>query len=173
MRIIDRTARKSYTVRPRAFDGRLIHELDDPATRLGPIKLELYLDEPSTKRRPALYRNGTRVAELGALGEFQETAWTSGYVDGIVDAPFVSLTPGTRTGVIRDAAYDEFQRALGPVTERLDLLIAELQRAEEERASQQTLRSIQRAFREALLALPAEEYDWVRRAPPGARRRSR
>ncbi|MCY3817372.1 MAG: ATP-binding protein [Gammaproteobacteria bacterium] len=160
VRIIDRTARKSYTVKPRAFDGRLIHELDDPATRLGPIKLELYLDEPSPTRRPALYRNGTRVAELGALGEFQETAWTSGYVDGIVDAPFVSLTPGTRTGVIRDAAYDEFRRALGPVTERLDLLIVELQRAEEERASQQTLRSIQRAFREALLALPAEEYDW-------------
>ena len=169
VRIIDRTARKSYTVRPRAFDGRLIHELDDPATRLGPIKLELYLDEPSPARRPALYRNGTRVAELGALGEFQETAWTSGYVDGIVDAPFVSLTPGTRTGVIRDAAYDEFQLALGPVTERLDSLIAELQRAEEERANQQTLRSIQRAFREALLALPAEEYDWfeVRRPPRG------
>ena len=164
--IIDRTARKSYTVKPRAFDGRLIYELDDPTTRLGPIKLELYLDEPSPTRRPALYRNGTRVAELGALGEFQETAWTSGYVDGIVDAPFVSLTPGTRTGVIRDAAYDEFRRALGPVTERLDSLIADLQRAEEERASQQTLRSIQRAFREALLALPAEEYDWFEVRPP-------
>ena len=166
VRIIDRTARKSYTVRPRAFDGRLIHELDSPATRLGPIRLELYLDEPSPARNPALYRNGTRVVELGALGEFQGTAWTSGYVDGIVDAPFVSLTPGTRTGVIRDAAYDEFQRALGPVTERLDLLIAELQRAEEERASQRTLRSIQRAFREALLALPAEEYDWFEVRPP-------
>ena len=166
VRIIDRTARKSYTVTPRAFDGRLIHELDNPATRLGPIRLELYLDEPSPTRSPALYRSGTRVVELGALGEFQETAWTSGYVDGIVDAPFVSLTPGTRTGVIRDAAYDEFRRALGPVTEQLDVLIAELQRAEDERASQQTLRSIQRAFREALLALPAEEYDWFDVRPP-------
>src|SRR5207245_10616675 len=34
------------------------------------------------------------------------------------------------------------------------------ERAEEEQASQQSLRAIQRAFREALLALPPEEYDW-------------
>src|SRR5207244_4620910 len=33
-------------------------------------------------------------------------------------------------------------------------------RAEEGQASQQSLRAIQRAFREALLALPPEEYDW-------------
>src|SRR5215813_4268836 len=44
-------------------------------------------------------------------------------------------------------------------------------RAEEEQASRELLRTIQRAFREALLALPAEEYDWfdiqVRAARPG------
>ncbi|HXR78784.1 MAG TPA: hypothetical protein VN737_22610, partial [Bryobacteraceae bacterium] len=39
-------------------------------------------------------------------------------------------------------------------------LIEAQQRAEEEQASQQSLRAIQRAFREALLALPPEEYDW-------------
>ncbi len=160
IRIIDRTARKSYLVAPRAFDGRILHELEAPATRLGDIKLELYLDEPSAERNVSLYRNGTRVVELGALDGFQQSPWTSGYLDGVVDAPFLNLTPGTRTGVIRDAAYDEFLRALGPVTERLGELIDELQRAEEERASEKTLRSIKRAFREALLALPAEEYDW-------------
>lgn len=168
IRIVDRTARKSYSVEPRAFDGRLIHELDGPVTQRGRIKLELYLDEPSPARSVALYRQGTRVLELRALEEFQESVWTSGYLDGIVDAPFLNLTPGTRTGVIRDEAYDEFWRALGPVTGKLDLLIAELQRAEEEKASRRTLRSIQRAFREALLALPAEEYNWfeVRSSSP-------
>jgi hypothetical protein len=39
-------------------------------------------------------------------------------------------------------------------------LIEAQQRAEEEQATQQSLRAIQRAFREALLALPPEEYDW-------------
>ena len=42
----------------------------------------------------------------------------------------------------------------------LNRLIEAQQRAEEEQASQQSLRAIQRAFREALLALPPEEYDW-------------
>ena len=160
IRIIDRTARKSFTVTPRAFDGRVLHELDQPVTRLGSIRLELYLDEPSPERNVSLYRNGTRVLELGSLDGFQVPAWTSGYVDGIVDGPFLNLTPGTRTGVIRDSAFDEFRRALGPVTEQIDKLIADLQQAEEERASLRTLQSIRRAFREAFLALPAEEYDW-------------
>src|SRR5262249_32652657 len=42
----------------------------------------------------------------------------------------------------------------------LNGLIEAQQRAEEEQASQQSLRAIQRAFREALLTLPPEEYDW-------------
>ena len=166
IRIVDRTARKSYTVTPRAFDGRLIHELDQPTTPMGAIRLELYLDEPSSQRSVALYRKGTRVAELAELDGFLEPAWSSGYVEGIVDAPFLNLTPGTRTGVIRDEAYDRFRRALVPVTEKLDELIAELKRAEDERASERTLQSIRRAFKGAMLALPAEEYDWfdIRRA---------
>ena len=166
IRIVDRTARKSYTVTPREFDGRLIHELEPPVTPMGAIRLELYLDEPSPQRSVALYRKGTRVADLAELEGFQESAWTSGYVEGIVDAPFLNLTPGTRTGVIRDDAYDEFRRALVSVTEKLDELIAELKRVEDERASERTLRSIRRAFRGAMLALPAEEYDWfdIRRA---------
>ena len=42
----------------------------------------------------------------------------------------------------------------------INALIEAQKRAEEEQASQQSLRAIQRAFREALLALPPEEYDW-------------
>ena len=51
-------------------------------------------------------------------------------------------------------------------------LIEEQQRAEEEQASQQSLKAIQKAFHEAMLALPREEYDWFDvHAPrtPGAR----
>ena len=158
--INDRTARKSYTVSPREFDGRLIHELDNPETGFGEIKLELYLDDPSSARGVSLYRNGTRVVELTALDGFQEGPWSSGYVDGVVDAPFVNLTPGTRTGVIRDEAFAALREGLEAVAQQLDDLIADLRRAEEERASERTLKSIRRAFREALLALPAEEYDW-------------
>ena len=171
VRISDRTARKSYTVTPREFDGRLIHELGNPVTSFGEIKLELYLDDPSSDRGVSLYRNGTRVDELTAFDGFQEGPWSSGYIDGVVDAPFVNLTPGTRTGVIHDDAFAALRDGIESVREPLDALIGDLRRAEEERASERTLKSIRRAFREALLALPAEEYDWfeVHRDVPGRR----
>ena len=172
VRISDRTARKSYTVSPREFDGRLVHELANPTTDFGEIKLELYLDDPAPERGVSLYRNGTRVAELTALDGFREGPWSSGYIDGVVDAPFVNLTPGTRTGVIHDAAFAALHQGLESVREKLDALIGDLKRAEEQRASERTLKSIRRAFREALLALPAEEYDWfdVHRSGPGRQR---
>ena len=171
VRISDRTARKSYTVAPREFDGRLIHELANPMTSFGEIKLELYLDDPSSERGVGLYRNGTRVGELTAFDGFQEGPWSSGYIDGVVDAPFINLTPGTRTGVIHDAAFAALRDGIDSVREPLEALIGDLRRAEEERASERTLKSIRRAFREALLALPAEEYDWfeVHRFAPGRR----
>ena len=49
---------------------------------------------------------------------------------------------------------------LAPLEARLATIIEDQQRAEEERASRDVLRSVQGALKEALLALPAEEYDW-------------
>jgi hypothetical protein len=49
---------------------------------------------------------------------------------------------------------------LKPLEAHLKGLIEEQQRAEEEQASQQSLKAIQKAFHEAMLALPREEYDW-------------
>src|SRR6185436_5166347 len=81
-------------------------------------------------------------------------------LQGHVYAPFVNLTPGTRSGLIYDTAYATLWEALQPLERKLVEVIEEQRRAEEEQASQEQLRTIQRAFREALLALPAEEYDW-------------
>ena len=52
--------------------------------------------------------------------------------------------------------------------EELAAVLKEQKKAEQEQTSRQTLRSIQRAFREALLALPEEEYDWFRLRKEGA-----
>ncbi len=161
IKVVDRQARKSYEVRPREFGGRLIHELPVPRSTLGEIYLELYLDEPKSQAGVGLYRAGTRVLEnLSELEEFQRPPWTESCLQGIVDVPFVNLTPGTRTGVVRDHAYAAFCSALEPVAEAVNTLVEEQRKAEEERASRQTLRTIQKAFREALLSLPPEEYDW-------------
>jgi hypothetical protein len=78
----------------------------------------------------------------------------------MVNVPFLNLTPGTRTGIIHDGCYAALVAALEPLETHLKGLIEEQQRAEEEQASQQSLKAIQRAFHQALLALPRKEYDW-------------
>ncbi|MEX2489650.1 MAG: ATP-binding protein, partial [Pseudomonadales bacterium] len=161
LRILDRTARKEFKVEPRNFDGRLLHQLPEIKTAEGEIYVELYLNDPDATRKVGLYRNGTRVFEdISEVEELKQSVWGSGYIEGIVDIPFINLTPGTRLGIIHD---DRFMRAwfgLRQIEVELERVIEDLKKAEDEQASQQVLKSIKKAFREALLALPAEEYDW-------------
>jgi hypothetical protein len=159
--VVDRLARKQYAVEPRQYEGRLLHQLPAVRTALGDVYAELYLNEPSEANRIALFRHGTRVIEdLAPLDDFAHPPWTLRYLQGHVDAPFLNLTPGTRTGIVHDAAYAALCAGLQPLEHKLIELIEAQRRAEEEQASREQLRTIQRAFREALLALPAEEYDW-------------
>ncbi len=159
--VIDKLARKQYEVEPRAYEGRLLHQLPAVRTLFGDSYAELYLAEPAESCRVALTRAGTRVIEdLATLPGLEHTPWSSRYLQGLIDVPFLNLTPGTRSGIIHDERYGALVEALQPLETHLNGLIEAQQRAEEEQASQQSLRAIQRAFREALLALPPEEYDW-------------
>ncbi|MBV8569109.1 MAG: ATP-binding protein [Acidobacteriaceae bacterium] len=159
--VIDKLARKQYEVEPRAYEGRLLHQLPAVRTAFGDAYAEIYLAEPTETCRVALTRAGTRVIEdLATLPGLEHAPWSSRYLQGLIDAPFLSLTPSTRTGIIHDERYAALCEALRPLATHLNGLIEAQQRAEEEQASQQSLRAIQRAFREALLALPPEEYDW-------------
>src|SRR5216683_2486841 len=161
IRVVDRTARAEFKVEPRQFEGRLLHELDDAVPAQSEVYAELYLHAHSPANAVSLYRSGTRVLEnVAELEAFARTPWTSGYVQGIIDAPYLTLTPGTRLGVIHDAALARLADELAPLEARLAKIIEDQQRAEEERASRDVLRSVQGALKEALLALPAEEYDW-------------
>lgn len=159
--VIDKLARKQYAVEPRQYEGRLLHELPAVRSPLGDVYAELYLNDPGESNRVALYRHGTRVLEdITALDNFARPPWSTRHLQGHLDVPFVNLTPGTRSGLVHDAAYALMDEVLRPLEAELVALIDEQRRAEEEQASRELLRTIQRAFREALLALPAEEYDW-------------
>ncbi len=161
VKVVDRTGRKEFIVVPRQFTGRLLHDLKPAETKLGDIYLEIYLNDPGSVNRVGLYRRGTRVLpSITVLDHFDKEPWTAGYLQGIVDAPFLSLTPGTRHGIIRDDQFDAFCRAMVPVEEHLQKIIEEQRKAEEERSSRQVLRRVQRALKEAFLRLPQEEYDW-------------
>lgn len=159
--VIDKLARKQYEVEPRQFEGRLLHQLPPIRTVFGDAYAELYLGEPNEAARVALSRVGTRVIEdLSTLPDLDHAPWIARYVQGLVDVPFLNLTPGTRNGIIQDERYAGLLDALKPLEAHVKGLIEEQQRAEEEQASQQSLKAIQKAFHEAMLALPREEYDW-------------
>lgn len=161
IQVIDHQARARYSVTPREFTGRLLHQIPSVDTPYGEIYLEVYLGDPVPGNRVGLYRHGTRVLEdLAELDAFQRAPWTSDCLQGIVEAPFLTLTPGTRSGILQDERFAALCSALEACERQLAEAIEEQQRAAEERASRDVLRSIHRAFREALLALPAEEYDW-------------
>ena len=161
VKVIDRTGRKEFIVVPRQFTGRLLHDLEPVKTVQGDIYLEIYLSDPGAVNRVGLYRRGTRVLpSITDIDYFEKDPWTTGYLQGVVDAPFLTLTPGTRHGIIRDDRFDVFCRALAPVENNLQQIIEEQRRAEEERSSRQILRRVRRALKEAFLRLPKEEYDW-------------
>jgi hypothetical protein len=159
--VVDKVARKQYEVEPRAYAGRLLHQLPAARTPFGDVYAELYLADAEETNRVALTRAGTRVLEdLASLPGLEHAPWTSRHLQGLVDAPFLNLTPGTRSGVIHDERYAAFVDGLAPLAAHLDGLIEAQRKAEEEQASRESLKAIQRAFREAILALPPEEYDW-------------
>jgi hypothetical protein len=158
--VIDRIARKQFAVEPRQYEGRLLHQLPGVRTPLGDAYVELYLNEPNETNRVALFRRGTRVLEdVSALEALAKAPWTTRYFQGHIDAPYINLTPGTRSGIIHDEAYSALLDALAPLEEKLNEILDAQLLAEEEQASRELLQTIQRAFREAFLALP-EEYDW-------------
>ena len=159
--VLDKIARKQYAVEPRQYEGRLLHHLPAVRATTGDVYVELYMNEPKETNRVALFRNGTRVFEdISVVDELAKPPWTTRYLQGHIDAPFINLTPGTRSGIIHDEAYAVLLEALIPLETTLTETLEAQRRAEEEQASRELLQTIQRAFREAFLALPAEEYDW-------------
>jgi hypothetical protein len=159
--VVDKLARKQYQVEPRQFEGRLLHQLPAVRSPFGEAYAELYLTEPSQNCRVCLTRGGTRVIEdIATLPGLERAPWSSRYLQGLIDVPYLNLTPSTRSGVVHDERYAALVEALLPLEAHLNGVIDAQRRAEEEQANRESLRAIQRAFREAMLVLPPEEYDW-------------
>jgi hypothetical protein len=159
--VIDKLARKQYQVEPRQFEGRLLHQLPMIRSPFGEAYAELYLAEPAEDSWVALTRDGTRViANIGTLPGLEHPPWSSRYLQGLIDVPYLNLTPSTRSGIVHDERYGAFVEGVVPLETHLNGLIDAQRRAEQEQANRESLRVIQRAFREAMLVLPREEYDW-------------
>jgi Histidine kinase-, DNA gyrase B-, and HSP90-like ATPase len=159
--VVDKLARKQHQVEPRQFEGRLLHQLPAVRSPYGEAYAELYLAEPAESCRVAITRGGTRVIEdLATLAGLERPPWNSRHLQGLIDVAYLNLTPGTRSGIVYDERFAAFREALAPLERHLNEVIEAQRRAEEEQANRESLRAIQRAFREAMLVLPREEYDW-------------
>ncbi len=171
VRILDHTSRRELIVEPRKFKGRLIHQLPEVRCPFGEVYLELYFAESPQDAMVGLHRRGTRVlTDISRLDYFSRAPWDSRHIEGLIDVPFLQLTPGTRDGIVLDEVYDSFCVAIAPVEEALIGLLDEKRRAEEEEASRQVLNRVTRAFREAFLHLPSEDYSWLAAKTRDARR---
>ena len=176
IKIKDRYSRKEYEVKPRQFSGRRLQEFDVVKTAIGEIYLELYFNRYDPDNVIGLYRSGTRVfPSITDIDYFYKEPWNTGYLQGMIDAPFLQLTPGTRGGIVQDDKYQLFCDAVQSLENMLNSMIEVEKKAEEEVASKNILKSVQRALREAFLILPSGEYDWFdihtgRRKTGGERR---
>ena len=167
IRIKDRRARKDLEVVPREFTGRLLREIGPVNTPDGAVEAELYVGEAQPEHRVALFRNGTRVVpDISGLPGLEREPWTSGLLRGMIEAPFVQLTPGTRDGVVFDARYATLCRALEELEPRVIEQVERERAAAEEEASRSILRSVRKALTEGLLALPNADYQWLEVAEP-------
>ena len=120
--MIDKIARKQYAVEPRQYEGRLLHQLPAVRTELGDVYVELYMNEPRETNRVALFRNGTRVVEdISVVDELEKPPWTTRYLQGHIDAPFINLTPGTPAPSDPTSRYPALPKRIASSSEEFTL----------------------------------------------------
>jgi hypothetical protein len=165
--VTDKLARgralRHFRVQPRRFQGQLLTDLP-PLTvpSYGAASVELYLVPSEAPRgHIALAGQGTVVVDdLASLEGFDlaHPPWDSGQLDGIIDFPHLEVAPGSRRGMVPNAAAvalcEALERYAPLVTERLE------QEHRRQAAALETnlLKELKRILREMPQALP--QYDF-------------
>ena len=159
------TASKHFSVVPRRYTGE---PLSLPASvevpGYAPIRIELYFARGAERPMVELACAGTLVADdLGALGSLGlgEPPWCGRGLSGLIDFPDFTVPPGTRRGVVPNAAAEAFVLAVGGLA---PLVTAELDRMDRERgaaSNRQVMSDLRRAFRGLRARLPQYELPAV------------
>jgi hypothetical protein len=181
-RIARGTAQKLFQVRPRRFLGERLEGPGPLEVEGHPaIQLELYLrgegdaaGGEGAAPGVAVYAAGTLVAdgfqELAALDLAREP-WTDPRLTGLVDFPALRVAPGSRRGIVPDAAAGAFARALERAAPAVLALLESYERQRAEELDRELLRDLRRLFRDFFrhrpryAALPVE--DGPERQPSG------
>jgi hypothetical protein len=159
--VVDRVSRSEQLVTPREFDGERLELPRLCKTSLGDVHVELYLRCESSQPDAgiALCKDGTRVLkDVCELLPFQHAPWNDGRLEGLLDFDPLTLAPGTRSGVVADAAFDAFVEAAVALEPEIRAALEQREQAETDRASRQILRQVHKAFATALADLPSADY---------------
>jgi hypothetical protein len=159
--VADAVARRELAVVPREFDGERLEIPRRYATPLGDVNVEVYLrgEAATGPSGISVCKDGTRVlADIAELLPFQHTPWTDRRLEGLVDFEPLALAPGTRSGIVADAALEALVAVAPAIEADIAAAVATREQAEAERASRQLLKQVHKAFASALADLPAEDY---------------
>jgi len=159
--VVDAVARREVRVVPREFDGERLEIPRRYPTPHGEVGVEIYLrgDDATGPGGIAVCKDGTRVlADITELLAFQLAPWTDRRLEGLVDFEALALAPGTRSGIVPDAALDALVAVAPAIAADIAACVSSREQAEAERASRQLLKQVHKAFASALAELPAEEY---------------
>ena len=159
--VVDSIARKELRVTPREFDGERLEIPRRYATPLGDINVEVYArgEIAAAEGGVSVCKDGTRVLkDITELLPFQHAPWNDRRLEGLLDFEPLTLAPGTRSGIVADAALDAFVAAAVTIEQDILAALETREQAEAERASRQILKQVHKAFASALSDLPAEDY---------------
>ena len=159
--VVDRVSRSEQVVTPREFDGERLEIPRRCKTPLGDVHVELYMRCESSQPDSgiALCKDGTRVLkDVCELLPFQHAPWNDGRLEGLLDFDPLLLAPGTRSGIVADAAFDAFVAAATALEPEILAALAQREQAETDRASRQILKQVHKAFVTALSDLPSADY---------------
>jgi len=167
------TAQKRFVVTPRRFEGIRI----DVPSQIAvdghpPIRVEIYLARGTERPAIQLACAGTLVAddiaELDVLG-FDHSPWRGCDLVGLIDFPGFHVPPGTRRGVVPNAAVIAFSRALAtiePVIEAGLAIHEQRRRSESDRHLVDDLRKALRGLHERMPHYDLPSVDDVRGSMP-------
>ena len=159
--VLDRVSRSEQVVTPREFDGERLQIPRRYKTPLGDVHVELYMRCESSPPDAgiALCKDGTRVLkDVCELLPFQHAPWNDGRLEGLLDFDPLVLAPGTRSGIVADAAFDALVAAVAALEPEILAALEQREQAETDRASRQILKQVHKAFVSALADLPSADY---------------
>ena len=146
-----RLAQKRFPVTPKRYDGMPLDvPAEIPVDDYPPIRVELYLSRGTDRPAIQLACAGTLVADDIADVEVLDLArspWTGRDVTGIIDFAGFRVPPGTRRGVIPDAAALACARALAAIEPVLARELERLDRKRRAEADRHVVGELRKALR--------------------------